>query len=224
MRTFQWMMAAVLVLFPVGCGGNGGKAGEDVADARQADGTEVAEDVRPPPPDGSVVDVGPDVGLVDAVPEILAEVLEDVVSVPDLVEDLPAPPDGVEELPPVEDVPPTEEVAEVAEELHEDTGSVGECQPEKINFDQSNVPMYEFYELCATGDKAAAEAAVKAIDPTLYCGMAGVFAKCSGNETACHGDLDFIVPTKEISDEKWATLCHLSSLPFVTKIGGGHWL
>lgn len=99
------------------------------------------------------------------------------------------------------------------------------CVEEEIGFTQENTPMYEFYELCVAADAGEQEAALQAIDDSLYCGVGGVFADCKSGETACHGDLDYADwQTKEISDAKWAELCALSQLDVVTKIAGGHWL
>jgi len=99
------------------------------------------------------------------------------------------------------------------------------CDEEKIDFTQENTPMYEFYELCVAADAGDQEAALQAIDDSIYCGVGGVFADCKPGETACHGELDYSdVQTKTISGGKWAEICALSKLDAVTKIAGGHWL
>jgi hypothetical protein len=95
----------------------------------------------------------------------------------------------------------------------------------KLQLGQDNPQMYEFYELCIQKDGIDPVPELKAIDPTIYCGVAGAFAKCSpGFEVGCHGDLDFVGATKQITPEKWAQLKKLSLVPWVTRIAGGFWL
>ena len=98
------------------------------------------------------------------------------------------------------------------------------CNPDKIAMTQENPKMYEFYELCIPADFDAAVPILQEIDPSLYCGMAGVFAKCDADEVGCHGDLDYLEGTKTISDSKWTLLCHFSMMDHVSKIAGGHFL
>lgn len=103
---------------------------------------------------------------------------------------------------------------------------VADCDLSKFNFNQSNAPAYEFYEVCVPKDLDGPLMVLKDIDPSIYCGVSGAFAKCDADmETGCHGDLAFEPPTsKFISDAKWDQLCAISQLDFVSKIGGGHWL
>ena len=90
---------------------------------------------------------------------------------------------------------------------------------------QSNDAQFEFYELCVASG-GTSEAALQVIDPSLYCGVSGIFAGCKAtNEVGCHGDLDYATPgAKAISDAGWATLCTLSLLEDVRVIEGGYWL
>jgi|GEM_PF-3552596 len=95
----------------------------------------------------------------------------------------------------------------------------------KMAFDQDNPAKFEFYELCVKKDAADLEATVQAVDPTLYCGVAGVFAGCHElDEVGCHGDLEFVGDTKVLTPAKWAELKALSLLDIVARIGGGYWL
>ena len=100
------------------------------------------------------------------------------------------------------------------------------CDGTKLQLDQTNAAQYEFYELCIPNtDVAAVEAALKGIDASLYCGVAGGFAGCAAaTETGCHGDLAFDGAEKRITDAKWAQLCLLSQQPAVSTIGGGHFV
>jgi len=67
--------------------------------------------------------------------------------------------------------------------------------------------------------------AVQAIDPSLYCGVAGNFAGCAEHgESGCHGTLGFEDGTKVIDPDSWARLCALSLEKVVTRFGGGYWL
>jgi hypothetical protein len=100
------------------------------------------------------------------------------------------------------------------------------CQAEKFKMTQDNPQMYEFYELCvlkSAGDKTAD---LKAIDESIYCGVAGNFVGCDkATETGCHGDLDYVgVGNPSITNAKWQQLCQMSMFDFVTKIGGGHFV
>lgn len=104
-----------------------------------------------------------------------------------------------------------------------------ECRTDKMSISRPNSELYEFYEVCIPKDfdwdVGSPEATVKAIDPTLYCGVAGGFAGCDPEtETGCHGDLAFDPGGKVISTDKWAQLCGLSRLAFVSRIGGGHFV
>ncbi len=95
----------------------------------------------------------------------------------------------------------------------------------KLGFDQENAQLFEFYELCVKKDAPDAEAAVQALDATLYCGVAGVFAGCDAEtEVGCHGDLDFVGATKVLTAAKWSQVKALSLLEIVTRINGAHWL
>jgi hypothetical protein len=100
------------------------------------------------------------------------------------------------------------------------------CDPGVLAFPQDNPQLYEFYEVCVPRDAVGAEAELRRIDPTLYCGVAGGFAGCDRTrEQGCHGDLTYAGPdTRRIGDEKWAQLCALSVHPLVTRVGGGHWV
>jgi hypothetical protein len=95
----------------------------------------------------------------------------------------------------------------------------------KLTFDQDNTPLYEFYELCVKKNAPDVEAMVQAIDPTLYCGVGGVFAGCDpSTEVGCHGDLDYVSGSKVLTDAKWAQLKALSLLDAVTRVAGGHYV
>ena len=94
----------------------------------------------------------------------------------------------------------------------------------KLAFDQDNTPQYEFYELCVPKDSAEAVSAVQALDPSLYCGLAGAFAGCDATENGCHGDLAFEAGTKTLTPAKWTQIKALSLLDVVSRIGGGYWL
>ena len=99
------------------------------------------------------------------------------------------------------------------------------CNEDKINFDATNAPMYEFYELCIPKNLDGPLMVLQSIDPSLYCGVSGGFVGCDpATETGCHGDLAFVPGTKQITSEKWDQLCQLSLLDFVSKIGGGHFI
>jgi len=100
-----------------------------------------------------------------------------------------------------------------------------DCDVDKIGFSQENPSMFEFYELCVWKDGIDPEEILKAIDPTITCGGAGVFAGCDlQNEVGCHGDLEYVPGTKWISDGKWGQICDLSQEAFVTRFAGGHYL
>jgi hypothetical protein len=108
-------------------------------------------------------------------------------------------------------------------------GSCASCNQNKLLLTQANPEKYEFYELCIPKDYdldgGSPQEAVKAIDPSLYCGVAGNFAKCDPQtEEGCHGDLAFVPDSKKIADAKMLQLCSLSNLSFVSRIAGGHFL
>lgn len=99
------------------------------------------------------------------------------------------------------------------------------CDPAVIGFPQDNPQAYEFYEVCVPRGAVDPQAELQAIDPTLYCGVGGVFAGCDRErEVGCHGDLDYVAGTRRIADEKWQMLCELSVHPLVTRMGGGHFV
>lgn len=99
------------------------------------------------------------------------------------------------------------------------------CDEARIGFSQDNAPGYEFYEIClARGNEAAVEE-VKAIDPSLDCGVSGAFAKCDEiGAIGCHGDLSYDPTTRRIDDDTWERLCDLSTRKSVLRMGGGHWV
>ena len=99
------------------------------------------------------------------------------------------------------------------------------CMTEHITLTQANPEQYEFYELCVAAE-GATEDALKAIDPSIYCGISGIFAQCqSTKELGCHGDLTYADPgLKTISESGWSTLCELSLQEGVRIIAGGYWL
>ncbi len=134
------------------------------------------------------------------------------------------PADAVEDTEPGDTVP----VSDTPVDKKDDIPSLADapdavllCDEKKIEFTQDNPKKFEFYELCVSKGQ---EAEVIPLDATLNCGVGGVFAKCGGGQTACHGDLDFVMATKTISDAKWSELCALSSLDGVSKIAGGYFL
>ena len=99
------------------------------------------------------------------------------------------------------------------------------CDRSKLRMSQDNPEMYEFYELCVPTRIEDPLPLLHAIDPSPYCGVAGVFVGCDRtSEVGCHGDLDYVAGSRRISDEKWAQLCALSLLDAVTRIGGGHFV
>jgi hypothetical protein len=102
-------------------------------------------------------------------------------------------------------------------------GTAADCQEQKFALTQANPEAWDFYELCVLTEKKDAETILKQIDPNIFCGVQGAWAKCEGAyETGCHGDLEYVGQTKAITDGKWAELCEMSTLDFVTKIAGGH--
>jgi len=99
------------------------------------------------------------------------------------------------------------------------------CDESRIGLTKKNNEAYEFYELCIPKGFEAVEAVLKQVDPSLYCGVAGGFAKCSADEIGCHGELEYPGGgSKVISQSKWSQLCSLSMLQYVTKISGGHFI
>lgn len=124
---------------------------------------------------------------------------------------------------------PTDIATSVDDALEEgpDTGAEPAltCAEELITLTPANNEHFEFYELCVS-EGLSDEAALKLVDPTLYCGVAGFFAGCKAEgELGCHGDLEFAPPSgPSLSDGCWSTLCALSEMPGVRVIAGGHWL
>ena len=111
------------------------------------------------------------------------------------------------------------------QQCNTNTHQCASCNMDKLKLTQDNPQMFEFYELCAPADMAGLAQQVQAIDPSLYCGVVGGFAGCkTGVETGCHGDLSYQPGTKQLTDIKWQQLCQLSMLPFVSTIGGGHFV
>jgi hypothetical protein len=100
------------------------------------------------------------------------------------------------------------------------------CKTNKIGLTQANPEKFEFYELCVDEKTAPEnyEAALKAIDSSLYCGVKGVFAQCADGTVGCHGDLTYEANTKTLSDEMWTKLCGLAAQSWVSKVAGGHFL
>lgn len=106
-----------------------------------------------------------------------------------------------------------------------DLPPAADCDTAKIGFPRDNPEKFEFYEICVPQGDAAAVDAVKAIDPTLTCGVVGHFAQCDKSGMAgCHGDLGFDAGTKRIDDATWARICRLSLLESVSGFGGGFFL
>jgi hypothetical protein len=105
-------------------------------------------------------------------------------------------------------------------------GQCHACDPGRIGLTQENGGAWEFYELCATGPSSASvQVALRAIDPSITCGVSGVFAKCEGGQIACHGSgFDRVSPHGMLDDATWARLCDLSLRDDVTRIVGGHYL
>jgi len=136
--------------------------------------------------------------------------------------------DAAGDTPPPEDATadlPEDAAADLPEDASADLPGDEPCDEDIIGFTPENEPKYEFYELCVAADAGDQEAALQAVDPSIYCGVGGVFAECGPGETACHGDLHFADPaTKEIGEEMWSTLCQLTATGVVVKIVGGHWL
>ena len=99
------------------------------------------------------------------------------------------------------------------------------CDAEVLSLTPSNPEHYEFYELCFSNGSTS-EAELKTIDPTLYCGVSGIFAGCKADaEIGCHGDLVYDTPGSDaLSADCWSTLCTLSHHPGVRTIAGGYWL
>jgi len=59
----------------------------------------------------------------------------------------------------------------------------------------------------------------------VNCGIPGAFAGCDTAELmGCHGDLEEVTGSQTIRNAKWAELCALSKVPFVTTIAGGRYL
>ena len=100
------------------------------------------------------------------------------------------------------------------------------CDTAKINFTPENRPQYDFYEVCIPRiSPRPLEGLLKSVDPSIYCGVAGVFAHCDRTtEIGCHGDLEFVPGSKRITPQKWSQICTLSRFDFVSRIGGGHWV
>jgi hypothetical protein len=99
------------------------------------------------------------------------------------------------------------------------------AKPLKLQFPKENPSFFEFYELCHLKDGVDPTPELQAIDPSLYCGVAGGFVGCDPEtEVGCHGDLEYFEDSKVISDAKWQQLLDLAALPWVTKIGGGHFV
>ncbi|MBI4702950.1 MAG: hypothetical protein HY744_17680 [Deltaproteobacteria bacterium] len=97
------------------------------------------------------------------------------------------------------------------------------CVDAKFKLTQQNPEAWDFYELCVLTEKSDAETILKGIDPKVFCGVQGAWAQCDpAYETGCHGELEYVGQTKVIADAKWAQLCEMSTLDFVTKIVGGH--
>lgn len=104
------------------------------------------------------------------------------------------------------------------------THTCAPCNEAIINFTQNNYPAFEFFEICVPDDMSEAVTALQAIQPEIYCGVAGGFAGCSDTETGCHGEFDYQPGIKKLTDECWAKICQMSMLEFVSKIGGGHFI
>ena len=99
------------------------------------------------------------------------------------------------------------------------------CDTSKLRLTQANPEMYEFYELCVPAELSDPAAGLRIVDPTLYCGVAGVFVGCDrASEVGCHGELTYVPGSRRISDTKWAQLCALSLRDEVSRIGGGHFV
>ena len=107
-----------------------------------------------------------------------------------------------------------------------DAGACHACDPAKISLTQENGGNWEFYELCATGPSAAAvQAALRTLDATISCGVAGVFARCEEGQIACHGGgFQRISDHGMLDDASWGRLCDLSMRGDVHRIVGGHYL
>lgn len=104
-------------------------------------------------------------------------------------------------------------------------GECRDCDPDVIGFPQDNPRAFEFYEVCVPRSAVDPQETLRALDPTLYCGVAGGFAGCDRErEVGCHGDLAYIPGTRHISGEKWRMLCALSVHPLVVRMGGGHFV
>jgi hypothetical protein len=165
----------------------------------------------------------PDATLIADVPPTLEETEDDVFT--------------ADTSPPTPDTTSTEDSAEPMEDTSEpdpadttniagDTTTNITCDPSKMGFTQANDAFYEFYEICIDQDASdEAQEVLFEIDPSLYCGVSGAFAGCSGSiHLGCHGDLEFVGATKEITEAKWAQLCALSIQDSVHIIGGGYWV
>jgi len=99
------------------------------------------------------------------------------------------------------------------------------CDLERIGFSRDNPDRFEFYEICLPAGDAEAEAMAKGIDPSLSCGVSGVFARCRELGAAgCHGELEKDPETGRLSWRSWLRLCLLSGQPFVLRMAGGYYL
>lgn len=100
------------------------------------------------------------------------------------------------------------------------------CAPGKIAFDQANGGRWEFYELCAVGTSpGTVQNALRQVDPTIACGVSGVFARCDEGQIACHGGgLARVSDHGALDDATWGLLCELSLRDDVVRIVGGHYL
>jgi hypothetical protein len=141
----------------------------------------------------------------------------------------------------LQDVEPEEEVSvaldaasgEVTDSLVTEDSAGGEpveplvCPDEaKIQLSPLNPEQFEFYELCIPMDaEPALISSLQALDPTLYCGLSGVFAQCGAKGLqGCHGELSYVAGSKVLTDDTWSMLCDLAALDAVTVIAGGHFL
>ncbi len=100
-----------------------------------------------------------------------------------------------------------------------------ECDLERIGFSRDNPDRFDFYEICLPAGDEDAEAMARGIDPSLSCGVSGVFARCKDlGATGCHGNLQKDPETGRIAWESWFRICLLSREPFVLRMAGGHYL
>jgi hypothetical protein len=166
-----------------------------------------------------------DVPTADATPDAIA----DATAAPDTPET--EPPDAAESPQDVAigDASPETDAPALTDTTPDvpDAADMAPCDQAKLGpLSQENPQKFEFYEVCIPeGSDKAVEAALKAIDDTLYCGVLGVFAGCEAGEAGCHGDLSYAPPgSKVLSDGKWEQLCKLSQLERVMRMGGGHFV